>query len=283
MSNNRNLRDSLTFYERLGSDADVRLEPGLRQDEFFDDQFERRASELNRNPVSSGAIAVVPARQGPWTANNAFGMDKAFSPNESNEQTILRLPEWDAPQVWSLMLGLSFSDTGGEDFAIGARIEPGAGGFADAIEMDWQKGATITIVGNAVNVVALYEDVVQVPDDLRLSVLIGKRALSGAAPQRTRNLSVAAGATEFVSIPRYAKRLNIMQRSAPPGDVFAITTDYRFLSGAAGGSTIARLTGDQIATPYFNSIPIPGGAKSLRIQNAGATLITPILVFSLGL
>lgn len=279
----RETRDSIDFYERLGSDADVVLEPGYNQDEIFDDQFARRATEINRNPVSSSAVAVIPARQGPWSSNNSFGIQRDFSPNERNEQTILRLPEWDAPQVWSLMLGLTFSERGGEDFAIGARIEPGAGGFIENFEMDWQAGAAITVIANTLNVVGLYEDVVQVPTDLRLSVLVGKRPLAGAAPQRTRNLAVVAGTTEVVSIPRYAKRLNVMQRSTPPGDAFASTTDYRFLSGASAGTTIARFTGDQIATPYFNSIPIPGGAKSLRIQNTGLNLITPILVFSLGL
>ena len=55
------------FIHELGENARVILEPGYNQDEVFDDQFERRAHEKVQTPGAAGGIAIIPAKQGPWS------------------------------------------------------------------------------------------------------------------------------------------------------------------------------------------------------------------------
>jgi hypothetical protein len=219
------LSDELKFYEHLGQSADTRVEPGIDQDEFFDDQFERRAHEIQRTPGANNAVNVIASKTGPWTGNNQLGIERAFAPDANNRQTILKLDEWGFPQLWTLALGLTYDAenyassglvTG--SFGIIAEVEFGTGGVTQQVEVDWKMGTSICLPMNAVNVVASFSAVpteggdVALPPDLRLRANIVHGQLTQAAPTRTYNLQESSGS---VLIPPFAKRFRIVPQLDP--------------------------------------------------------------------
>lgn len=278
MSKKSDFRESLTFYERLGSDADVRLEPGLQQDEIFDDQFERRAREIQRTPGQDNVVAVVPRKRGPWTGNNQLGNERPFSDNEGNLQTILRLDEWDLPQVWSVALIMKLTDPSFVGFKVRALIEAGAGGIVTPFEMDWNQGSTFSFPFNAINIVAQYSNTQDLPSDLRLGVQIGKRPLAGACPTWTSEL---LDNNEVIVIPRFAKRVFLNTVANAPGFVATVALEFR--TGGGSGGANGRVTGDQLLT-LGGWYPIPGGSNTVTFTNGGGGL-APVcnLIFELGL
>lgn len=213
------------FYEHLGAEADVRLEPGINQDEIFDDQFERRAHEIQRTPAASSAVSIVSPKTGPWTGNNQLGIERVFAPDANNRQTILKLDEWGFPQMWTLALGLSYdADEYGSSglvlgsFGLVAEVEFGCGGVIQYVEIDWKIGTTITLPMNAVNVVASYSSVpteggeVALPPDLRLRANIVHGSLTQANPTRTLNLAELGTS---VLIPPFARRFRLIPQLDP--------------------------------------------------------------------
>ncbi len=268
----------------IGDRGYTEVNPPVGSDELFHDQFERRASEIHRNPSNLTPACIIPQKSGPWSRNPQLGSVQDFQPAANNEQTILKLDEWDAPQVWSVMLGLTFSDTSA-DFSVIAKIRPGTGGFTEEFEMDWQPGVTFNVCMNAINIIASYDNVTSVPNNLRLSAMLAKRPLHGTSPQRTFRSTVAGGGgVDVIRIPKYAKRLHLIAADTAPHDLFLATTNIKFLSGSNGaGLGLGDITGDEIGPLYQNNIPIPGGAKSIRIANAAVGNVIVQCVFDLAL
>ena len=185
------LRESLQFFQHLGSEDAARVEPGINQDEVFDDQFERRSHEIQRTPGSDDAISIVPSKRGPWTGNNQLGIERGFAPDANNRQSILKLDEWGFPEVWTLCLGLTYDaelyGSGGGitgAFGILAQVEFGTGGVIQIVEVDWCQGVSIPLPMNALNVIASYSAVPTelglpaLPDDLRLRANIVRGTLA---------------------------------------------------------------------------------------------------------
>lgn len=233
------------FYERLGGDADVRLEPGINQDEVFDEQFERRAHEIQRTPGSSNAVSVVPTKKGPWSGNNQLGIERAFAPDANNRQTILKLDEWGFPQMWTLALGLTYDAeaygssglvTG--NFGVVAEVEFGTGGVIQYVEIDWKMGTSIVLPMNALNVVASFSSVpteggeVALPPDLRLRANVVHGALTQASPTRTIDLATTNGST---LIPPFAKRFRLVPHEDP--FTFYTQVDTVVLTGTNSASS----------------------------------------------
>lgn len=270
-------------YLRMARAGLVEIAPPLDSDTIFDPQFERRANELNRKPFKGAAVtSIVPQRQGPWSGSNSLGISQPFQPAANNQQTILKLDEWDFPQVWSLMLSIDMPDTDTGQFAVIAKIRNGVGGFTDEFEMDWTLGTSITLCANAINVIAAYEDVVgTIPDGVRLNVLASKRPLDGTAPTRTVRFSIAAGDSAVVRIPKYAKNVRFIEGVSTL--FFTATTTMLFTYGTAGGGTAAAWTGATLLTQHFNNVPIVGSAKGLAILNGGGSTINFQAIFELGL
>lgn len=212
--------DEESFYERLGEDADVRLEPGINQDEFFDEQFERRAHEIQRTPSANNAVNVISAKNGPWTGNNNLGIERAFSPDANNRQTVLKLPEWGFPEMWTLCLGMNdYSTAGGlEGFSVTAEIEFGCGGVIQVVEIDWLQGMCISLPMNALNLVASYrtgsgEGATIIPDDLRLRASVVRGRSHRAHPTRTVYFEEGESTIE---IPKFSQSVMILPSVGAP-------------------------------------------------------------------
>jgi hypothetical protein len=212
------LERTLGLYEHLGEESRLVLEPGYNQNEVFDSQFERRAREIQPTPGPEQGVPIIPSKRGPWTGNNQLGIERAFAADANNRQTILKLDEWDFPDVWTIALGLNefTATTGG--FDVTALIEFGVGGVTQSVEIDWLNGSGISLPMNALNLVAQYNLIDQelpgeVPDDLRLRVSISKMPAQNLRP--TRSYWVTTPANIF-TIPPFAKAVHISPIDAVP-------------------------------------------------------------------
>lgn len=260
--------------------------PAPGDDNLFDDQFVRRAREKTRQN-SAIPVIITPQRQGIWTGNNQFGISQAFQPTTNNQQTILKLDTLDEPQVWSVMLNRS-QGRSGSTFTVVAKIQPGAGGFVDEFEVDWNNGVTFNTVMNALNIIALYTDQNgSAPPNLQLSAIIGKRNISGNKPTRTFNIALDSvgnpGAIAFIDYPKYAKSFEIVPGNTHYADAFTANLTFGMLDGLGSGTTRCTVDGSQIGPIYHNDVPLPGGTQTLVVTNAGANAFNLSVIFKLSL
>lgn len=217
------LERSLGLYEHLGESSRLVLEPGYNQDEVFDSQFERRAHEIQPTPGPDQGLPIIPSKRGPWTGNNQLGIQRQFSPDANNRQTILKLDEWDFPRAWTLCLGLDYNaEAYGADggltgtFGILAEVEFGVGGVTQYVEIDWVQGTSIVLPMNALNVVASFSSVPTeagipaLPDDLLLRANVVQGNISQAQPTRTVLFDPN---TATVRIPPFAKSVSLISGS----------------------------------------------------------------------
>jgi hypothetical protein len=295
--------DAAELHAFYGRDR-VILEPHIDQDEVFDDQFERRAHEIQRVPGSDNVVSVVPAKQGPWSGNNQLGITRAFSANVENEQTILRLDEWGFPEVWTLTLGINdYSLARNPDpigFAVTARIDFGAGGAMQTVEIDWLNGTSIPLNMNALNVVAEYttgsgEGSTSIPDDLRLTATLGKGHMSLSEPIRT--VVPTEGATS-VEIPKFAKSVFGCNTLGLPGSTpFSYYSSGKYVQFTQGPSAGAIISTTYLTSQFVSSIdfanqlvggpqwiPVPPFARFLSfLDAAGApTVLGGVYHFRIG-
>lgn len=278
------------FLQELGSDANVQLEPGYNQDEFFDDQFHRRAHEIQRTPGSNNAVNVIPSKQGPWTGNNQLGIERPFSADANNEQTILKMDEWGFPEIWTVMLGLVVDPelVGTDGFSVVARCHAGVGGAQQEFEVDWQNGIAFSTVMNALNVIAFYEDPVgSLAAGLRLRVTLGRGRLSTKAATRTVAISALAGASgDPIVIPPFAARVHFLPNETffpvtPPTLFYDPSNLIRFQRSltATDGVVVA---GDTFLQ-FPEGIPIPNGTRTIQFHNGTGSDLSGQAIFSLSL
>lgn len=267
----------------IGDRGYAEINPPRGSDELFEDQFERRAREIQRTPNNLQPVLVVPQKYGPWSGNNQFGIEQPFEGVANNQQTILKLPEWEFPQVWSVMLASSRTQTVGADYSVIAVVETGVGGITDTFEVDWNTGICFSVVTNALNVVAKFEKTTLLPDDLRLRVMVGKRPLQGSAPTRTITGLSPAGGSVRLSIPKYAASFTVLPGPSPNNDVYNALANYQttvspgvgFLSNVGGAQVVSLGSGGRVS--------LPGQANFLDVVNNTGIDIEFALVFNLGL
>lgn len=279
------------FYQHLGAEASTDVEPGINQDEFFDDQFERRAHEIQRTPNASNAVNVIPAKTGPWTGNNNLGIQRDFAPDINNQQTIIKLPEWGFPEDWTLCLGLDYNtdtyDPVSTFFGITALMTVGVGGATQEVELDWLNGTTISLPMNALNLVAQYAagsnegGAVDLPPDLRLRATLCRGSVRNSRPTRTYAITALdANNDAVVAVPPFAKAVNLYTSGEPtPLAFFSNLTDpVNFISGPdpTTAAIVSSLQRSQFLT-YLNvaesivgapmAVGVPEGARFLHIPN----------------
>lgn len=265
----------------LGSDGYVDPVPGYDDSTEFDDQFEMRSRELQSKPSNLIPVTIAQNRSGAWSGNNQLGIELPFQANAVNEQTILKMDEWGFPQVWSVQLGLSYTDQVASLFQVTAKVRAGSGGITDEFEVDWNNGACFRTVMNAINIVAAYTQTTNLPTDLRLRVIIGHRSLSGAKPRRSfNNLQVNAGNQLFVTIPRYATSYHVIGIAQNP---YAAGILYDVLQNTVGPGTLMTLDGTSVLSVWNNDVVLPAASNTLRITNTTGVNLTFGLVFELGL
>lgn len=268
------------FLANLAARSMTVLEPGYNQDEVFDDQFERRAREIQRTPTAQNAVSIIPAKQGPWSGNNQLGIEKPFAPDSNNRQTILRLDEWGFPEVWSLMLGLRYSDAAfgnsGIGFDVKAVLTPGVGGAVQSVKIDWAEGTALSLSMNALDLVAEYlASGAATPDDLRLIVTISKGKLSSRTPTLTEQIStITTGGAQTEStperIPAFARSLMILQRGSAAASPYQTGVRIRWLGNPNGSIVVGLSECTTLLNFAPTGIPIPPFAHYWQLQVDGA-------------
>lgn len=211
------------------------------------DQFVRRSQEIDSKPKGLTPVTVVPDRSGPWSAYIGLGNQIPYKPDASGSQTILELPEWGFPEVWSIVLGLDYDKDLYDDpvgpmppfFEVTALIDFGAGNVTQSLEMDWLNGSAISLPMNTTKVRAFYQspEVSEAgsfppPSDLLLRVSVVRGPLPGARPTRSHyfpfplNFPGPAPNPDprIIPIPPFAKGLMLM----PNVSDILTSTPYQF-------------------------------------------------------
>jgi hypothetical protein len=254
---------------RINQDGYVDTRPIGDDPRIFEDQFEQRSRELVRTPPSTGAVTIIPSKTGPWTGNPNLGIEQPFAASVNNRQTILKLPEWGFPQVWTVLLGLSFDSNflngGSNGFSITAHIEAGAGGAIQLVDVDWVQGTALSLPMNALNVIAEYDDTTDLPPDLRLTVTIAPGKSTYAKPTRTFYMVIAPASQDQIEIPKFAKRVFLCDSVNAGSSVYSANADIRMFSVQGGGRGI-RITGPNLLA-LGGWLEIPNGARFLTIFN----------------
>jgi hypothetical protein len=255
------------------------------------DDFTLRAARQRerQQPAGVGQTYVVPIRNHPlWSGNNELGRETDFAADSNNRQTVIKLEEWGAPEVWSVMLGLRFSDdfiSGTNGFAIRAHIETGVGGAVQQFDVDWLQGASFSAVMNAITVIAEYDDATDVPPDLQLIATVARGKLSNTLPTNSVIVDVPGGTNVTVPIPKFSRAVTIYDTNNAGPSVYAASTRFTFNS-AQGGGAQAYMRGDDLLV-LGGRLLVPNGARFFDVLNGGAVPPAPFLsakcIFELGL
>lgn len=143
-----------------------------------------RGTHKSEQRTASGSLPCSP---GHWSGGERpnypqLGEEQAFAPDANSRQTILKADELGPPEVYTITLGIFYSEQDwpgtGRAFEVEAEINFGAGGATQVVKIDWVQGAQISLPMSAVNVVATCNiDAVaapQPPADLRPSLMLGR-------------------------------------------------------------------------------------------------------------
>ena len=275
----------------IGDRGYADVEPPYGGNEVFDDHFERRAAEIQRAPPGTRSVQVTHPKNGPWSGNNQLGIQQPFAPNSNNEQTILKLDEWGFPEVWTVLLGVTYdanqlsADTDG--FVINCLAVVGCGGTTQQVSLDWKNGTSFSAPMNALNIIARYFATPDsVPSDLRLNVTIAKGKLTSTPPTNTRDFVATAGAfSGVVEVPQYTQRLYLVGSggATPPGAVYDPANFLKFSANSAvTAGTVQKIRADQILN-YSAGYPLGRSSRFVSYFNGTAGTVPGSLIFELGL
>ncbi|HKY34828.1 MAG TPA: hypothetical protein VJN18_02710 [Polyangiaceae bacterium] len=242
-------------------------------------------------PEPTLSVFVQPTPHGVWSGNNNFGFELPFGANRNNRERIISLPEWGEPSVWTVSLGLDFSDgawPGAErGFDVVAEVAYGVGGATETVLVDWLAGTTFSLPMNAISINAFWafpqfgEVLSRGPEDLKLRVLLARGArglglspskfapLLDGAPYAT--LVDSAVATPVARIPRFGRKLLLA-----PLDVDDLTgllganNFVRFFSAPdPGGSAVATGAFPIDAALLRSGVYVPPFSKFMTLENVG--------------
>jgi hypothetical protein len=250
-------------------------------------------SRNNRNPPVAPVpphgmpqvVATTP-REGLWSGYNQLGYQAKYGPDQRQTQTILKLDEWGAPEVWTISLYIKQKFLDFTGIGVKARINFGAGGATQVYECDWLNGTQISLPMNAVNVEAVFEDVDVTTEGpgLEVGVMLARGSRGGTRPPVytiVENLEVAAdNQTVFMDVPEFTKRLVLMPASdtlAQLASFYSVNTQLvvnssKFLSGDfVGVGDGAHLSDGLIA------VPLVGKGRAVAIRNRAGSAINVTL------
>lgn len=239
-----------------------------------------------RQPLVPRTGIIVP-RNGGWSGDNQLGYQAKYAPDARGTQTILKLDEWGPPEIWTVSLYLLQKFQTFNGFAIKARLNFGAGGSTQIVEMDWLNGSQISLPMNALNVMALFDDVDVATEGagLTLGVQISRGPRGGDSyPTNTVAEFIEANNTahptfagifgDVYALPAFAKNVVLM-----PCDQVSFATFYTadtrmtLLSGnTAGIITTASIDGTR-AVGGLLRLPVSGQARFINVRYAGGGLL----------
>lgn len=262
----------------------------------------KRPSEA---PEPSASVYVQPAPHGPWSGNNNFGFETRFLPGPGSRERIINLPEWGEPAVWTVSLGIDYSETAWEvgespevrGFEIVAEVAYGTGGATETVEVDWLQGATFSVPMNALSINAFYGLVstspssVQ-PDDIVLRVLISRGGVSTGLPP-TKHAPLLDG-TVFINlldntlikplarIPKFGRKLFIVPLT--PVDASRVSNGNTFVRffGSFDALFGAVATGSYKvdSQSLLSGFPVPAFSKYVALENVGGGAAGAVALFN---
>lgn len=178
-------------------------------------------------PDPTLSVYVQPAPHGIWSNNNNFGFELPFGAQRNNRERIISLPEWGQPAVWTVSLGLEFTDGAWPGYERGfdvvADVAYGVGGATETLQVDWLAGTTFSVPMNAISINAFWafpetgSSGSSRPEDLKLRVLLARGTRgSGLSPTKFAPLLNGelyvtmvdnAVAAPVARIPRFGRKL----------------------------------------------------------------------------
>jgi hypothetical protein len=247
---------------------------------------------LPEPPDPSASVYVQPAPHGIWSNNNNFGFAIPFGPSAGNRERIVNLPEWGEPAVWTVSLGIDYSETAwppaaDQGFEVVAEVSYGTGGSTETALVDWIQGTTFSIPMNALSINAYWS--VELgeafsptrPNDVKLRVLLARgNVATGIPPSKFAQLldgSFAitvednAVASSPARIPKFARKLFVVPLTTDDyTDITTSTNFIRFFSGPdVTGSAFATGTVPLDAEAIREGILVPPFSKYVTVENVG--------------
>lgn len=271
------------------------------------DDFSLRANRSRERAQPSGVPSFYPLhkRNDPqWSGNNEIGIEQSFAPDANNRQVILKLEEWDFPEVWTLCLGIVYdaaayaNQPNSGPFTVVAQCDFGSGGAVQVVEVDWKQGVNISLPLNALSVIATYSvlenegGTIVPPSDLRLRATLVRGPLPGAMPTRSFLLLADAAGEAACPVPPFAKALRLMPAApfgiATPFDFYSTTDAVTLSPFEVSGQTVAAFHRSQFVEyiDFTNSVcgrpvavPIADGSRFLNLSNVpGFGVIAEFLI-----
>jgi len=239
---------------------------------FEEDDMAQKYPRTLPAPVAGvPQVAIITPRNGGWSGDNQLGYEAKYGPDRRQTQTILKLDEWGPPEVWTVSLFMNQKLEAFSGFAATARINFGAGGSTQVIEIDWINGQQISLPMNAVNVEAIFSDVDVTTEGagLSLGVQLSRGSRGGTrAPVKTiaENIIVTSlGNSPVFRIPNFARAVYAVSTGGTANDIDdplikLITLTGNFSANVAG-------TIDGVACSAGVGLPVVGQAKFVRLSN----------------
>lgn len=250
-----------------------------------------------RAALRSTIVRAVEPIQGPWVNNNLWG-EQRFEPLPSTAGAVISiLPKntklYGPPAVHSIQLGRSDA-VDAENADVYARITLGCGGIENSFDCDWLHGAQLTAVCNSLSVQA----VTYAPSAsgaynaaaaaVALKVMVAKGSTNPSRCPLTftqAGLPLAEVATPGSSVtynvPDFAREVTVHVVSNPGNNNPAVASIVTISFLNEGGSVLAQYNAQVCAGG--RSIPIPGGANTIFIENTASQVPTVTTQWFLGL
>lgn len=166
------------------------------------------------------------------------------------------------------------------DTPLRAVVTAGSGGGGFRVELDVENGTMITVPAGSISVAVFYDldadGPAPVTPDINVGLVVYEVPRPGSArPIRTvRAPSVPNMGTASIPIPRFAASVTILVDSPAAYGLNLLANFQRSLSARARGTVFV-----QGPTP----LRIPGGSRSIGIDNRTGAPVIPTLVFELAL
>jgi hypothetical protein len=246
---------------------------------------------LPEPPDPSASVYVQPAPHGIWSNNNNFGFEIPFGSGSNNRERIINLPEWGEPAVWTISLGIDYSETAwppsaDQGFEVIAEVSYGTGGATETALMDWIQGTTFSVPMNAISINAYWSFPGDEgfeptpPNDVKLRVLLARGNVATGLPP-TKFAPLLNGLLEVTvdnddiadppaRIPKFGRKLFLAPLTSDDyTDITTSTNFVRFFSGPDVGGSAATGTFRIDPAALLEGIVVPPFSKYVTVENVG--------------
>lgn len=249
-----------------------------------------------RAALRSSIVRALEPQSGAWVNNNLWG-EQRFEPLPSRAGSVISvLPKntklYGPPAVHSVQLGRS-DGVDAQNADVYARVTLGCGGIENQFDCDWLHGSQFTVVCNSLSVQAVsYAPATGAYNAsaaaVALKVMVAKGSTNPSRCPLTYTQALVAlaeiatpGSSVTYNVPDFARELTVHVVSNPGNNNPATPSIVTISFQNEGGSVIAQYNA-QVCVGG-RSIPIPGGANTVFIENTASQVPTVSAQWFLGL